>query len=366
MKLFLTALIMTFVSFNMYAEDTLSVQKNSMQMVYYDASEFPLLGKAIKDSRPLYSRLPDSLKNKIRPALWNLSQNTAGLSIRFRSNSTRIGAKWEVRLNSSMSHMTATGVKGLDLYCLQDGKWRFVNSGRPTGKQNDAVIIANMEAKEREYMLYLPLYDGIVSLSIGIDSLAEISQPKIQKPYRNKPIAFYGTSILEGGCASRPGMASTNIISRLLNRETINLGFSGNAFLDLEIAEVLARVDASIYVLDFVPNASVSQIRERAIPFYRIIRKQHPDAPIIFVEDPVFTHAVFDQKIAREVADKNKALREIYRVLKEEGETHLFMILSKNMLGTDGEATVDGIHFTDVGFMRYVNLLYPVLKGILK
>ncbi|MCI1648161.1 MAG: SGNH/GDSL hydrolase family protein [Bacteroides sp.] len=350
----------------MYAEDTLSVQKSSMQMVYYDAAEFPLLGKAIKDSRPLYSRLPDSLKNKIRPALWNLSQNTAGLSIRFRSNSTRIGAKWEVRLNNSMNHMTATGVKGLDLYCLKDGKWRFVNSGRPTGKQNDAVIIANMEAKEREYMLYLPLYDGIVSLSIGIDSLAEISQPKIQKSYRNKPIAFYGTSILEGGCASRPGMASTNIISRLLNRETINLGFSGNAFLDLEIAEVLGQVDASIYVLDFIPNASVSQIRERTIPFYRIIRKQHPDVPIIFVEDPVFTHAVFDQKIAQEVADKNKALGYIYRVLKEEGETHIFMILSKNMLGTDGEATVDGIHFTDVGFMRYVNLLYPILEGILK
>ena len=238
------------------------------QLVYHDASKFPLLGKATEATGARYERLPDSLKNISRAPLWNLSRNSAGMAIRFRSNSTTIAAKWETLINFHMNHMTDTGAKGLDLYCLQkNGEWRFVNSARPNGKTNQATIIANMQPEEREYMLYLPLYDGLVSLSIGIDSLATIDQPLIDYPIRQKPVVFYGTSILQGGCASRPGMAHTNIISRRLNRECINLGFSGNAFLDLEVAKVIAEVDASVFVLDFVPNASVEQMKERMETF---------------------------------------------------------------------------------------------------
>mgnify|MGYP003233914338 FL=1 len=112
-------------------------------------------------------------------------------------------------------------------------------------------------------MIYLPLYDGLVSLSIGIDADASINQPSKESPIREKPVVFYGTSILQGGCASRPGMAHTNIISRRLNRECINLGFSGNAFLDLGVAQVMAGVDAGVFVLDFVPNVTVEQMNER-------------------------------------------------------------------------------------------------------
>lgn len=181
----------------------------------------------------------------------------------------------------SMNHMTPTGIKGLDLYCLQDGKWIFAGSGRPQGKVNKATIVSNMLPEEREYLLYLSLYDGVTSLSIGVDSLAEITQPAVDLPQREKPVVFYGTSILQGGCASRPGMAHTNILERWLNRECINLGFSGNALLDLEIADVIAGVDASMFVLDFVPNATVEQMKERADKFYTIIRSKHPDTPVL-------------------------------------------------------------------------------------
>ncbi|WP_394811099.1 SGNH/GDSL hydrolase N-terminal domain-containing protein, partial [Bacteroides xylanisolvens] len=253
------------------------IQLQAQQLTYYDASCFPLLGKATQDTGARYERLPDSLKNISRSPLWNLSRNSAGMAIRFRSNSTRIALKWENLFNNHMNHMTDTGVKGLDLYCWEsNGKWRFVNSARPNGKTNQATIIANMQPQEREYMLYLPLYDGLVSLSIGVDSLSTIDQPFIDYPIRKRPVVFYGTSILQGGCASRPGMAHTNIISRRLNRECINLGFSGNALLDLEVAKVIAEVDASVFVLDFVPNASVEQMKERMETFYRIIRSKHP------------------------------------------------------------------------------------------
>ena len=336
------------------------------QIVYHDASIFPLLGKATQSTAIRYERLPDSLKNISRKPLWELGQNSAGLALRFSSNSTTIAAKWDVLLNRNMNHMTPTGIKGLDLYCLQDGKWVFVNSGRPSGKENTATIISNMKPEKCEYLLYLPLYDGVTSMAIGVDSLSDISQPTIDLPIRKKPLVFYGTSIMQGGCASRPGMAHTNILSRWFNREIINLGFSGNGQLDLEIAEVIANVDASMYILDFVPNATVEQMKELADKFYTIIRTRHPETPILFVEDPIFTHSRFDQRIANEVKRKNETINTFFQSLKNRGEKNIYFLSSKNMIGSDGEATVDGIHFTDLGFMRYAELLYPVIKKHMK
>ena len=343
------------------------IQLQAQQLTYYDASCFPLLGKATQDTGARYERLPNSLKNISRPPLWNLSRNSAGMAIRFRSNSTRIALKWENLFNNHMNHMTDVGIKGLDLYCWEgNGQWRFVNSARPTGKTNQVTVIANMQPKEREYMLYLPLYDGLVSLSIGVDSLSSIDQPQINYPVCEKPIVFYGTSILQGGCASRPGMAHTNIISRRLNRECINLGFSGNGQLDLEVARVMAEVDAGVFVLDFVPNASVEQMKERMETFYRIIRNKHPKTPIVFIEDPIFTHTLFDQRVAHEVTRKNQTLNEIFNSLKKKGEKDIYLIHSEKMIGEDGEATVDGIHFTDLGMIRYANLITPFIKKMIK
>ncbi|WP_390597223.1 SGNH/GDSL hydrolase family protein [Bacteroides sp. f07] len=337
------------------------------QIVYHDAANFPLLGKATNYAGARYERFPDSLKNISRAPLWNLSRNSAGMAIRFRSNSTRIAVKWKTLFDNHMNHMTDVGVKGLDLYCLQkNGSWRFVNSARPAQKMTQTTIIENMKPEEREFMLYLPLYDGVSSLSIGIDSLSVIGQPMVDCPVREKPVVFYGTSILQGGCASRPGMAHTNIISRRLNRECINLGFSGNALLDLEVAEMMAEIDASVFVLDFAPNASVEQIKERMAVFYQTIRDKHPKVPILFIEDPVFTHALFDEMIAHEVEDRNRAVNEVFNTLKKKGEKNMYLVRSSKMLGEDGEATVDGVHFTDLGMMRYADLVCPVIRRFCK
>jgi hypothetical protein len=332
------------------------------QYAYYDAAAFPVWGKATEATATRYERLPDSLRTLLRPALWELGQNSAGLAVRFRSASTAIAARWEVLLNRSMNHMTDTGIKGLDLYCLEEGEWVFVNSGRPTGKRNEATIISRMTPKEREYMLYLPLYDGLTSLDIGIDSLASIAGPAVDAPVRRKPVVCYGTSILQGGCASRPGMAHSNILSRWLNREFINLGFSGNGRLDYELAEVMAEVDASLYVLDFVPNATVEEMEEHLVRFYSILRERRPEAPMLFVENPLFPPMRFDRQMAEEVQRKNETIRQMVQRLQEAGDGNISLLSSQQMLGDDGEATVDGIHFTDLGFVRYAELLYPVIR----
>ena len=346
---------------------TLAGSVCAQEVRYTDASAFPIYGKVSDNTDGLYERLPSYLQGISRDPVWYLGRQSAGLFVRFRSNSTTISARWESTFDNTMPHMTDTGTKGRDLYGLVDGQWRHVCSAQPQGKRSERTIISYMDPIEREYMLYLSLYDGVTSLEIGVDENAFIDQPAIDSPSREKPIVMYGTSILQGGCANRPGMAHTNILSRRLDREVINLGFSGNALLDMEIAELMASVeDPGVFVLDYVPNASAESIKEVGEEFFRIIRNAHPEVPVVFIEDVIFPHSLFDNKILKEVTDKNLAQKELFRRLKKSGEKKIYYISAEGMIGDDGEATVDGIHFTDLGAMRYVDFILPTIKKAMR
>ena len=350
-----------------FAMAILSGSASAQNVVYTDASVFPLYGKVSEQTNERYERLPSSLEGVSREPVWYLGRHSAGLFIRFRSNSTSIHARWESTFNNTMTHMTDTGTKGLDLYALVDGEWRHVCSAQPQGKKSERCIIANMDPVEREYMLYLSLYDGVKSLEIGVDEGSMLDLPAVDRPSREKPVVMYGTSILQGGCANRPGMAHTNIIGRRLDREVINLGFSGNALLDMEIAELMASVDdPGLYVLDYVPNASADAIDQVGEQFFRIIRDAHPEVPVVFIEDVIFPHTIFDNKILEEVTKKNVAQKRLFKKLKKSGEKRIYYISAEGMIGDDGEATVDAIHFTDLGAMRYVDHVLPLIKRALR
>ena len=350
---------------------TIALMVNTMlvcsQTVFHDVSKFPLLGKISIETETRYERLPAYLKDKVsRPAIWNLGKNTSGLAILFSSNSTTISAKWEVLQDVRLNHMTETGVKGLDLYAWENNKWQFVKSAQPKAKATEQVIISNMIPKEREYMLFLPLYDGITNLSIGVDSAAMIDLPRISHIDRQNPVVVYGTSITQGGCATRPGMSYTNILTREMNREFINLGFSGNGQLDYEIAELMAtRKDASIFVLDFIPNVDETKVKERTQHFVNIIRKENPLTPILFVESIIFPHSVFDTSMAEILATKNAALREEFKSLKNAGDCNVYYLKSDYLMSKDGEGTVDGIHLTDLGFQHFAITLMKEIEAIL-
>ena len=350
---------------------TIAVLGNSMhvnsQTVYHDASEFLLLGKITTETETRYERLPADLKDKVaRPAIWTLGKNTSGLAILFSSNSTSISAKWEVLNDVKMNHMTETGIKGLDLYAWENNKWEFVKSALPKGKITEQTIISNMLSIEREYLLFLPLYDGLTDLSIGVDSAAMIGQPHTNHINRESPIVVYGTSITQGGCATRPGMSYTNIMARWMNREFINLGFSGNGQLDYEIAEVMAkRKDAGMFVLDFIPNVDETKVKEKTQHFVGIIRKENPHTPILFVESIIFPHSRFDTNMAKILAIKNAALRVEFEALKNAGDKNVYYLNSDNLMNEDGEGTVDGIHLTDMGFQHFAFALMKEMKSIL-
>ncbi len=342
----------------------------AQDMVYSNADAFPVFGKSVPNTTARYERLTPETAAATRPAVASLGTNSAGLYVRFRTDSRQINARWTSLYGNHMNHQTLTGTRGLDLYALlEDGTWRFVNSARPAlnNRETDAKIISGMDGEMREYMLYLSLYDGVEKLEIGVEDGSVLEGPSIDSPCSGRPIVMYGTSILQGGCANRPGMAFTSILSRRFDREVVNLGFSGNALLDLEIAEQMAQIpDPAVYVLDYVPNASARMIDEKGEHFFSILREAHPEVPVIFVEDPDFTHLYFDEQIREEVRKKNLSQKALFERLKKAGVKKIFYVDNSNLIGQDGEACVDGIHFTDMGMVRMADAMMPALKKALK
>ncbi len=338
----------------------------SDSLKYVNAAGLPLIGKGFDDTQNRYDRLPASLEGKTRQPVWWLSKNCSGMAIRFRTNSPVIAAKWEVTGDGVMNHFAPSGIKGLDLYCLKNGKWQFVNSARPAKKETTAVIIDNMVEQDMEYMLYLPLYDGLANLEIGVKYTSIIGDPQVDSPRKAKPVVFYGTSITQGGCASRAGMSYPNQLSRMLDRQIINLGFSGNGQLDLEVAEAMANIDASCFVIDCLPNVTVAQMNEKYLRFLELIREKKPDVPILLVETVLFPHMYFDQTVYTLLQEKNETLKKIYSDQKKKGDRHIYYLKSDKLIGTDCEATVDGIHMTDLGFWRMSQYMYPAIHKLIK
>lgn len=323
-----------------------------------------LQGQAWRDTQSPFDRMPAKAEKTIRASVWSLSRDSAGLNVRFTTAAPAIHARWTVRRERlALPHMPATGVSGLDLYVKQDGQWRWIANGRPEKKSNEQALVQDYKGPAREYLLYLPLYNGIESLSIGVPESAKL---EILPPDTRKPVLFYGTSILQGGCASRPGMAYTSIIGRRLDYPVINLGFSGNALSEPEIAQLLAELDPAVYVYDSLPNLrSVDMINERTEPFLRTLRKAHPTTPILLIENVIYTQAESVSSRPEQAREKNRALRAIYEKLKAEGDPNLYYLSATNLLGLDGEGAVDGTHPTDVGFLRMAEEIGPAVARLL-
>lgn len=344
------------------------------EITYFGRDHFIIEGTSISDSlkESPYDRLPISYKDKVREPVWDLSKASAGITVRFHSNSTSISLKWTILNDFDMPHMASTGIKGIDLYTKYNNKWRYVTSaGALVGQKkyqnnevasdsiNEYELITNISSEFREYKLFLPLYDGVTKLEIGIDSDAQI---KKATPNTKKPIIFYGTSITQGGCASRPGMAHTNIISRKLDVDCINFGFSGNGRMETPIIELISEIKASVYVIECLQNMNIKQVKERVLPLVKIIRKKQPSTPIIFVENMMYKTAFLDKTIETELIQENLALKNEYDKILKNGFQNIFYIEDMKADGMDNEGTVDGVHLTDLGFLRYANYIIENFK----
>ena len=336
--------------------------------VWSDIRQFGVEGRGWNDTRDFYDRLPAKAEGVVRKPVWDLSRNSAGICVRFVSDATSFRARWALTDPwLYQPNATAICVSGLDLYVKTDKGWHWLAVGAPEKQTNDVTLIKDLIPGKREYILYLPLYNGTKFVELGIPTNAVIEKAPSWGPGIRKPIVFYGTSILQGLSASRPGMVHSAILGRKFDWPTINLGFSGNVKMEPEMADLLAELDPSVYVLDCLPNMVADEINERVEPCVHKLRAAHPDVPIVLVEDRTLQNAflVSGQMEWYHLKDR-AALKAAYDRLKKAGDKNLYYIEGEHLFGDDGEASVDGSHPTDLGFTRQAEIFAKVLGPLLK
>ena len=346
---------------------------------YVDAQNLRIINHAFAgETERTYARLPRYVKDSIPEGreLWDRQQCSSGIGVRFATNSTRIGCKYTLYWDTHMIHMADTGLKGTDLYILEgDSVWRHVNTNRPYVKKDEngnktklveSTYVSNLDGKMHEYVIYFPLYDGIEDFSVKVDSGAVITKGSPEVINANRRIVAYGTSILQGGCASRTGMAATNIIGRELNCEVDNLGFSGEGKQDTYVARAMATIpDVDVFLLDPVPNCTEMMCDTLTYNFVKTLRALRPDVPIVMLEGPIYPYARYDSFFGKYLPKKNDAFRRNYERLKAENPNNLYYVTSEGLDGPEDDGTVDGIHLTDLGFLHYANKMIPILRPLL-
>lgn len=309
-----------------------------------------------------YDRLPARAEKTVTPKVWNLSRQAAGLSIRFRTSAKEIVVRYTVEGALNMPHMPSTGVSGVDLYAIDaNGAWKWA-FGRYKFADTITYRFSALSDEAREYRLYLPLYNNVKWMEIGTpgnDSIIPMHKRA------EKPIVIYGTSIAQGGCASRPGLAWTSLLDRQMDRQVINLGFSGNGKLDPAVTDLISEIDAKIYVLDCLPNLTSMEpaaIKERILTAVTTLRKKRQTTPILLVEHA--TSAIPTINATNECTIANKALEEAYEQLQATGIKQLYL-LPASQIKLDQNGTVDGYHPGDAGMATYANAYEASLRSIL-
>ena len=335
-------------------------------LAWTDILTLDLEGSGWSDTLTPYDRFPGRAEGKLREAVWNLSLRTAGLAVRFVTDATDISARWSLRIEDlAMPHMPASAMSGLDLYARVDGTWYWAGSTKPKEfPTNEVMLAGDLAPGEREYMLYLPLYNGVTSVEIGVPAGCKLTKAAPRAIGNQTPVVIYGTSIVHGASASRPGMAYPAILGRWLNKSVINLGFSGNAKLEVEVAELLGELDPQVYVIDALPNNTANNVAERIDPFLDTLRAARPVTPIVLIEQLNYNDGPLFPNRLKKLQAKNVHLKASYDRRKAAGDKNLYYI-EGDLLGTDREATVDPSHPTTLGFMRMAEGIIPTLQKIL-
>ncbi len=330
------------------------------------AAPFRIVGFPWIGEDKVYRRLPVNPQWSIRGAVDSLANSTAGGQIQFQSDSPKVLLRVKLRQVSGMYHMPATGQSGFDLYVGDPFKQRYLATARFSAQAKDyEVTLVNSTKSMRHFTLNFPLYNGVESVEVGVAAGSTIAPPL---PYVDDgPIVVYGTSITQGGCAARPGMAYTNILSRRLNREFVNLGFSGNGRGEPALAKLINQIDRKkLIVLDYEANAGES-IRQTLGPFVDLLRAQDKDIPILIISKIRYAGELFGRPQLASVQARAKFQADLVNARRAGGDANIHFLDGGTLLGEHAdECTVDGVHPTDLGFMKMADGIEPVIKKILQ
>jgi hypothetical protein len=330
--------------------------QSEIKLKWFDVLDIGVEGQGWSDTVSPYDRLPVKAQGIVPEAVWNLSRSATGMCVNFSSDTRQVYLRWVLRDDMlGETNFPVAGYSGFDLYGDDRGTWRWVASThRLENKEQEYCLITGLDGAECAYRLYFPLRNPVIKIEIGVP---EQNIFNAIPPRCAKPVVCYGTSIVHGAYASHAGLVYPSIIGRRCNLPVINLGFSGSARMEKELADLLGEIDAGIYILDPLPNMDLTLVNERTEKFVRRLRALRPDAEIIMVEDFPRTNSWIIAGSEEEIAVKCRRYREIYEKLISEGITGLSYLFGNELLGTDNEASIDGIHPGDLGYMRMADII---------
>lgn len=333
-------------------------------LVWLDAAKEPFVTYGAFSKSP-YLRLPEAVSSATSEGVFCLAKNTAGVRLRFRTDSPYIALHAEWSCQCQMPHMAYSGICGFDLYTANAGRQFYVNSFIPPINANTGYdSVMNVSGGMQDYVLNFPLYNSVEQLYIGVQEGCHFEQPATY--HNTAPVVFYGSSITQGGCASRPGNSYQNMLSRQLNMDYINLGFSGNGRAEPVITTYMAGLDMAAFISDYDHNApNTEYLRETHYRMYAAIRAAHPDLPYIMVSRPDYDQLNADHYF--ENAQRRAIIMESYCRAIAAGDRNVFFVDGAMLFAEDqaDSCTVDHCHPNDLGFYRFYRGLLPTLERIL-
>lgn len=333
---------------------------------WVDATTLTICGHTLRNAENPYSRINAEAYGFTNKAIIRYSQYSIGLYVMFKTNSSQISAEWSVASVKVRDNMTPIVQLGVDLYVKQDGKWRFCSVGRvstnPKVTTYKKSLVKNMDNREKECMLYLPLWSEVKDLKIGIDEDATIEA--IPSPYKHR-VVTYGTSTPHGASPSRPGLAMLARMSRDLGIEFTNFCYSGQGKMEAESADVLADCKTDAILCYCFGNTTAKQIEERVDGFTERLVKAHPGKPIIFIRPFHTPERFFDLAKRAEYEEKFEVITRKMKALTKRYKD-VYYLDEPTAHGTDNEDTIDNSHLNDMGFDRVLKCYEPKIAKILK
>lgn len=335
---------------------------------WYDVrrAPFSLHGFYNPETEPFFRRLPPDVAEQTSVAVDRLSRESAGGRVRFSTDSPYIAIRAKFLVVGRDTHLTLISTAGFDLYIDSEFGGRFVREFRMPRTMGDSYeqIIPLDCGKMRSFTINFPVHSVVESLEVGVAPNAEVREAT---PYRAlDPVIIYGSSIVHGSAATRPGMIYPAILSREFNMDVRNVGFSGNAKGEPVLAEYLATLPMSIFVCDYDHNApTVEHLEQTHHRFYEIIREKNPDVPYIMITRPNYYTA---RSNAEEVMTRRDVVMRSYLRAREKGDKNVYFIDGMSFMTAPHQydTVVDGIHPSDAGFLRMADVIGTVIRHLLE
>lgn len=322
---------------------------------FYDAQDDIFEIHGVFKENGMYRRMPEEVANRVNPGVYELHTNTAGGRVRFMTNSGYVAIHAVTPNYPPFSHMTACGVHGFDIYVDNCYKNTFVP---PYDAEEYESISEFGTNKMRKITINFPLYSNVTELHIGLQKTATVKDaPRYSA---DRPVVYYGSSITQGGCASRPGNCYQSIISRKLDCDYINLGFSGSARAEDVMADYIKNLDMSVFVYDYDHNAPTAEHLEKTHErMFKTVREANPELPIVMMSRP--KHFLTEDEEKRLNIIKNT-----YNNAISTGDKNVYLLDGKALTRLcKNDGTVDDIHPNDFGFAAMAEALGEVLEKIL-